>query len=117
MQEEFSWRDQGRLLDILTHSEKVLFYVKDKSLDELEEDESLQLILRSLFTIIGEAASKLSDDVTKSRKDIPWGKIAGLRHRIVHDYDKINWERIWEIIGDDLPPLIEKLGKIVPPEQ
>jgi len=117
MPDPSTWRDQGRLLDIYVHAERVQFYTRNRTLDDLEQDESLQLILRSLFTIIGEAASKLSDELKSQHRDVPWGKIAGLRHRIVHDYDKVNWERIWSIIQEDLPSLIATIRPMLPPEQ
>jgi uncharacterized protein with HEPN domain len=38
--------------------------------------------------------------------------IAGLRHRLVHDYDGTNWEIICDVVYDEIPDLIEEIGKI-----
>ena len=35
--------------------------------------------------------------------------IAGLRHRLVHDYDGINWNIISDVVFEELPILIEQL--------
>jgi uncharacterized protein with HEPN domain len=40
----------------------------------------------------------------------------GLRNRLVHGYDTINFDLLWQILTVDLPELITKLEKIVPPE-
>ena len=45
------------------------------------------------------------------RKDI-----VGMRNRIIHGYDRVDTDILWEILEKDLPPLVEALEKIVPPE-
>lgn len=44
---------------------------------------------------------------------IPWSKVAGLRHRLVHDYDGTNWGIIVLIIYESLPLYIEELNEIM----
>lgn len=58
---------------------------------------------------IGELANRLDDFFTQQYKAIPWKQVYGLRNRIVHDYEGVNLNLVWEIIGDDLPELKEKL--------
>ncbi len=43
---------------------------------------------------------------------IPWNQIYGLRNRIVHDYEGVNFMLVWEIICNDLPKLQEMLKSI-----
>jgi uncharacterized protein with HEPN domain len=45
--------------------------------------------------------------------EIPWAKISGLRHHIVHDYEGIILIRIWDVIENNLPDLKAQLEKIV----
>ena len=61
---------------------------------------------------VGEAANRLPEDFTRRHADIPWPKIVGLRHRIVHDYFDIDLEIVWQIIQQELPPLKERLAKL-----
>ena len=56
-----------------------------------------------------EHASHLSRQYMEEHAEIPWRKIAGVRNRLVHDYDGINWEIIADVIFEDLPQLIESL--------
>jgi len=41
----------------------------------------------------------------------------GLRNRLIHGYDAIDFDILWQILTQDLPPLIAALEKIVPPEE
>ena len=45
----------------------------------------------------------LSDAYKAGHSQIPWAKISGLRHRLVHDYDNTNWSLICSILFDVLP--------------
>ena len=54
----------------------------------------------------------LSEDYKKNHEDIPWSKISGLRHRLVHDYDDTNWSLICTILFDVLPRFCQDLKKL-----
>ena len=42
--------------------------------------------------------------------------IAGLRHRLVHDYDGTNWNIIAEVVFEELPVLVEQIGALLSDE-
>jgi uncharacterized protein with HEPN domain len=116
MRNHIIWRDQTRLLDILNHARKVLSYARGRTYEDLLNDEALQLIMRSLFTIVGEAAARISNGFKDEHPEIPWPRISGLRNRVVHEYEKINWERVWAILQEDIPELIRNIEPLVPKE-
>lgn len=37
------------------------------------------------------------------------GRISGLRHRLIHDYDGTNWNIIVDVVFEELPVLIAQL--------
>ena len=43
----------------------------------------------------------------------PWLQIVGIRNRLVHGYDAVDLDILWDTIIDDLPPLIAELEKIL----
>jgi len=45
--------------------------------------------------------------------DIPWSEIVGLRNRLIHGYDEVDFDILWQIVTDDLPPLVTALEKIL----
>jgi uncharacterized protein with HEPN domain len=63
--------------------------------------------------IIGEAASRLSEELKLAHQGIAWQPIIGLRHIIVHEYFGIDYDRIWEVISIDLPALEIEIEKII----
>ena len=42
-----------------------------------------------------------------------WSVVSGLRHRLVHDYDGINWSLIADVIFDDMDPFVEQVKSIL----
>jgi uncharacterized protein with HEPN domain len=75
-----------------------------------------QAIARTL-SIIGEAARRVSDETKNRHPEIRWAQIVGLRHRIVHDYFRLDLVRIWDIVQHDVGRLIAALEPLVPPEE
>jgi len=65
----------------------------DESKFSLEEDIK-EVVCFNLFQI-GELANGLSVEFTKEYNKIPWKQIIGMRNRIVHGYDIINLEIVW----------------------
>jgi uncharacterized protein with HEPN domain len=55
--------------------------------------------------IIGEAASKLPEEVRNLAPDIPWHKIIGMRNILVHDYFAIDLDAVWNTVQRDIPSL------------
>lgn len=69
-------------------------------------------VVRNL-EIIGEASSRLPDDFRSGHGDIPWALMRGLRNRIVHAYFGVDLQLVWEVVVDDLPPLKERIEKLI----
>ena len=55
--------------------------------------------------IIGEAANRVSCEFIARHNVIPWRDIAGMRHRLIHGYFKVNLHIVWKVIEKDLPKL------------
>lgn len=62
--------------------------------------------------IIGEAATRVPDDVRDSHPQIPWRQIVATRHRLIHGYLGIDNDTLWSIIRDDIPALRDALEKL-----
>jgi uncharacterized protein with HEPN domain len=62
---------------------------------------------------IGELVNKLDNEYLSEHNEIPWFKMRGLRNRIVHGYEGVNLNLIWEIIDMDIKILKEQLTKLI----
>lgn len=84
--------------------------------EAFDADENLRLALTHLVQTIGEAARQVSPGFREAHRQIPWTKIVGMRHRVVHDYLHVDYDIVWGVASIDLPSLIEALAAIMPPE-
>ena len=72
-----------------------------------------QLAMVRLVEIIGEAASRLSKETHAASANIPWPQIISTCNRLIHGYDQIDHDILWNILTQDLPPLIPALDDIL----
>ena len=63
--------------------------------------------------IIGEAARNISEDFREKHSNLPWGKMTGIRNKIIHEYFNINSAIVWDTLQDDLPILKRSIKKIL----
>lgn len=76
----------------------------------------LDAIIRN-FEIIGEAASKVPEDLRRKYPSVEWRKIADFRNVLAHQYFGIDYEIMWDIIKTKLPPLREGILSIIEKEK
>ncbi|MBI5570176.1 MAG: DUF86 domain-containing protein [Desulfomonile tiedjei] len=105
--------DQTSLRHMLEHAAEAVEVARGRTRSDLETDRLLNLSLIRLLEIVGEAATRVSADGRERHNVIPWPDIIGLRNRLVHGYDDVDFDILWEIIQSDLPPLISQLKQIL----
>lgn len=105
--------DQVSLKDMLSHAREAVELLGDTSRQEFESERVIQLALTRLVEIVGEAANRVSAARKQNHPEIPWPQIVGMRNRLVHGYDVIDWDLLWYTVRTDLPPLIAALQSIV----
>jgi len=108
------YSDEQRIAKIVETTEKLSKYISDKSLtrEMVLEDETIRWTITTPLYNIGEHAYNLSDEFKQSNPEIPWTKISGLRHRLVHDYENTSWNIICDIIFDVLPKFQQQLKNL-----
>lgn len=63
--------------------------------------------------IIGEAAGNVSNEFQEKHANLPWGKMIGIRNKIIHEYFNVNYSIVWDTVRDDLPILQKSIKKLV----
>jgi uncharacterized protein with HEPN domain len=101
--------DGTRLRHMLKHAEEAVVMAQGRTRHELDSDRQLNLSLVRLMEIVGEAATHVSPECQERCPGIPWSQVVSLRNRLIHGYDKVDFDVLWNIIQYDLPPLIESL--------
>ena len=102
--------DQAFLDDIREACAIILSRTENKRLPDFVADLGLQdgIVLR--LAVIGEASKNLTEKARGRYSDIQWKDMASLRNLIVHSYWKIDSLKIWKIVRDDIPRLLEILS-------
>jgi uncharacterized protein with HEPN domain len=105
-------RDKQYLQDIIEAAKLAAGYVADVTREDFYQDiEKQDAVIRRL-EIIGEASRRLSEEIKAAYPDVPWRKMIGMRNIIIHEYDDVDMNVVWETAKDWLPELIEALEKI-----
>lgn len=94
---------------MLDHAVEAVEMVHGLDAEDLTADRKLALAMVQLSEIIGEAANRVSTGLTAEHPEIPWTDIVDLRNRLIHGYDSIDLDLLWDIVALDLPPLIDQL--------
>ncbi len=76
---------------------------------DLDTDRVFALAQSKLVEIVGEAAARVSSEMQLLHPSIPWREIIGTRNRLVHGYDAVDFDILWQIIQDELPGLLEQV--------
>jgi uncharacterized protein with HEPN domain len=102
------------LADMLKYSREAYDLVANASREDYDHDTTTQYALRYLLMIVGEAASKVTKPAKAFYPEIPWPRIIGMRHELVHGYTQVSSSIVWDTARDDLLPLIAELERIAP---
>ena len=97
---------------MIRYTEKVLGYCEGVDYAQFLNDSKLVEACVFNLSQMGELANEVDDDFAEKYSAVPWRQIYGLRNRIVHDYEGVNLQLVWQIILDDLPTLLNELQKI-----
>lgn len=103
------------LRHMLDHAEEAVSLVHGKERSDMDANRLLNLSLVRLLEIVGEAANRIPPETRQQYPSIPWLQIVGLRNRLIHGYDAVDFDILWQIVTIDLPLLVKVLKKIVTP--
>ena len=109
-------RDLQFLLDMLQSAELIINYTAHCSKDEFITNVQLQDAVIRRLLVIAEAARRVSETTRQTLPSISWQEINGMRNRLVHEYDDVNFNIVWDVVQAEIPTLIEELKLQIPPE-
>ncbi len=101
------------LRQMYDHASEALDMVRHRVRSDLDRDRMLNLSLVRLLEILGEAANRVPPEERARHPQIPWAQLTGLRNRLIHEYDNVDFDILWQILAQDLPPLTRELERLV----
>ncbi len=108
-------RDLAHLWDMREFARDAASIAEGLTEERLKASRLDQLALAKAVELIGEAASRVSKEFRDGHPEVPWSAIIGMRNRLVHDYRRIDFARVWGIVQRDIPPLLATLETLIPP--
>ena len=105
--------DTVRLQHMRDAAERAVRLSNGRSRTDLDSDELYGLAMVRLIEIVGEAVARVTQTTQDNSPQIPWAQIVGARNRLIHGYDQVNFDILWDILQLDLPPLIQALDQII----
>ena len=106
-------RNQESLIDISNAIQRILRYSQNLTRQNLELNDEKQSAILYQITIIGEATKRLSLEFRQENPAVPWREMAGMRDVIVHEYDQLDLDVIWDVIHDKLPNLLRQISLLI----
>jgi uncharacterized protein with HEPN domain len=104
--------DEVYLQDILGAINIILTYIENKTESEFVNDQMLQDAVIRRFEIIGEASTKISEDIKNKNPVVQWRLMKGMRNKLIHEYFGVSAVTIYSTIKLDLPILKEQLERL-----
>lgn len=104
------------LADIIEAADAIEQFIAGRTRDEFVNDDLLHSAVLQKFSVIGEAARRLSDDLKQRYPDVPWPKMIGMRNVGVHAYFALDWDIIWDTATADIPSLRPQIAEILATE-
>jgi len=105
--------DKSYLLDILEAARLIQTFISDMSSLEFESDLLRQSAVIRQLEIVGEATKRLSEKFRKAHPDIPWRNLAGMRDILIHAYNHVDTEEVWNAAIESVPKLIAEIESII----
>ncbi len=106
-------RDKQFIFDMLDSAELALGYLQKVSKQDFLTNTLIQDAIIRRLLVIAEAARRISEETKQNNPQISWVEIKGMRNRLVHEYDDIDLEIVWEALEKDIPNLIVQLQTLI----
>lgn len=98
---------------MLDYAREAVHMIAGKALEDLGKERMLELALVRLVEVIGEASGRVSQAEQAKTPEIPWCEVVGMRNRLIHGYDSVDLNVLWDTVELDVPPLITQLEKVL----
>jgi len=110
-------RDSATLLDMSRAARLAVQFKAGFDKTAFLDDLKTQSAILHQLLILGEAAKRLSDEFRSQHPEVPWRMVAGMRDKLIHEYDAVDLEEAWRTVSSDIPRLIALLEPLAPREE
>ena len=99
--------------DILDAMDKAEILLEDVTYEQFDADFRINFAVIRALEIMGEATKRLPMSLRDAYPEIPWRNIAGMRDRIIHGYDNVDLQIVWDVVKRDIPEIRPQIQQIL----
>jgi len=110
-------RERDALFDMLEYATLAMEHLAGKTVEELRENIQLRNAVLYELAVIGEAATRISQETKLRFPGIPWPIVIGMRNVLVHEYERVNVVKVFDTVRRDLPELVRVLTEALEKER
>jgi uncharacterized protein with HEPN domain len=103
--------------DMLEAAVRCRTYVCEFTLEQFLFDQKTRDAVLHNLLVLGEAAKQVPEEVRARVPQVDWRGMTGLRDIVAHHYFGVDWDAIWDVLCNELPPLVVTLGKLLEDER
>ena len=81
--------------------------------EQLAADDMLRGALERYVSLVGEAATRLDRSFHDRHPQIPWHRIVGMRNILVHGYDVVDDQVLWDTARLRTTELIAEIDRVL----
>jgi uncharacterized protein with HEPN domain len=102
--------DRALLIDMVEHTREVRVGLASTSREAFNANSLLRMGVAHTLQVIGEAARSLSNDARQRYPQIQWNRVVGMRHLLVHEYFRIDFDLVWDTATVSVPEMLGSAG-------
>jgi uncharacterized protein with HEPN domain len=110
-------RDKSTLLDIARAARLVLEFRRGMDKAAFLQDFKTQSAILHQLMVMGEAVKRLSPGFRARHPKIPWSFVAGMRDKLIHGYDIVDLDEVWQTAVMDVPDLLSWIEPLLPKQE
>jgi uncharacterized protein with HEPN domain len=90
---------------IVEFADEIAALLATRARRDLDSNREFRRALERCVELIGEAASRLPENWRASHLEIPWRQIIAMRNVMIHGYDVVVSDVLWDVATNDVPKL------------
>jgi uncharacterized protein with HEPN domain len=106
-------REELYLRDIVEAAIHISEFLATSGSAGFQESELVRSAVVQKLAVIGEAASRVSNELKARHPEVPWPKIVAFRNILIHAYFGIAWDVVWVAASKESPMLREQIAAIL----
>jgi uncharacterized protein with HEPN domain len=88
-------------------------FVAGRKRADLDADRMLLFAIVRAIVVVGEAASKVTNETRDASPSVPWAAIVGMRNRLIHGYFDVDSDVVWKTVTVEIPGLFRSPKALV----